>query len=33
MSYVITSDGTQIFYMDWGSGQPVVCSHGWPPQR
>ena len=30
MSYVITSDGTQIFYMDWGSGQPVVFSHGWP---
>ena len=30
MSYVITSDGTQIFYTDWGSGQPVIFSHGWP---
>ncbi len=30
MSYVITSDGTQIFYTDWGSGRPVIFSHGWP---
>jgi len=30
MSYVTTSDGTQIFYKDWGSGRPVVLSHGWP---
>ena len=30
MSTLTTSDGTEIFYKDWGSGQPILFSHGWP---
>jgi non-heme chloroperoxidase len=30
MSYIKTKDGVEIFYKDWGSGQPIVFSHGWP---
>ena len=30
MGTITTTDGTEIFYKDWGSGQPIVFSHGWP---
>jgi non-heme chloroperoxidase len=30
MGTITTTDGTEIFYKDWGTGRPVVFSHGWP---
>ncbi|WP_028642799.1 alpha/beta fold hydrolase [Nocardioides sp. URHA0020] len=30
MPTITTTDGTEIFYKDWGTGQPIVFSHGWP---
>ncbi|MFT2633379.1 alpha/beta fold hydrolase, partial [Escherichia coli] len=30
MQTITTQDGTRIFYEDWGSGEPVVFSQGWP---
>jgi non-heme chloroperoxidase len=30
MPFIKTKDGVDIFYKDWGSGQPIVFSHGWP---
>ena len=31
MGTITTTDGTEIFDKDWGSGQAIVFSHGWPP--
>ena len=30
MAFIKTKDGTEIFYKDWGRGQPIVFHHGWP---
>jgi non-heme chloroperoxidase len=30
MAFITTKDGNEIFYNDWGTGQPIVFSHGWP---
>ena len=30
MPFIQTKDGVDIFYKDWGKGQPIVFSHGWP---
>jgi non-heme chloroperoxidase len=30
VSFITTEDGTEIYYKDWGAGQPVLLSHGWP---
>ena len=30
MNTITTKDGVEIFYNDWGKGQPIVFSHGWP---
>lgn len=30
MGFVTMQDGAEIFYKDWGTGQPIVLSHGWP---
>jgi non-heme chloroperoxidase len=31
MSYVTTNDNCKLYVKDWGTGRPVVITHGWPP--
>jgi non-heme chloroperoxidase len=33
MSTITTKDGTQVYYKEWGMGQPIVSSHGWHPNK
>jgi non-heme chloroperoxidase len=30
MTFITTTEGTRIAYKDWGKGQPILFSHGWP---
>ncbi len=33
MALLKLRDGTELYYKDWGSGKPILFSHGWPLQR